>query len=247
MSEESKESQVAHWGFWATLLWGALLAVVFVVLQMVTITVILIAQDRYQSAAEYQRAFVEATTNGQVLSLITFVTTIVCTGILAGIIKLKKRSVLKEYLCLRPVPLQLTLKWAGILALFIASASMITLALGRPLVTDFMSEIYATAESVWMLWVALIIAAPLFEELFFRGFLFRGLSSSFMGPVGAVLVTSALWALIHTQYDAYDKGMIFCLGLLLGAARVHTGSLLLPLGLHAASNLEATIEAALFG
>jgi len=41
--------------------------------------------------------------------------------------------------------------------------------------------------------------------------------------------------------------MIFCLGLLLGAARVHTGSLLLPLGLHAASNLEATIEAALFG
>jgi len=42
----------------------------------------------------------------------------------------------------------------------------------------------------------------LFEELFFRGFLFRGLSSSFMGPVGAVLVTSALWALIHTQYDA---------------------------------------------
>jgi len=246
-TEGSKESEAAHWGLWGTLLWGAVLAIVFIVLQTVTITGILIAQDRHLGAVEFQHAFVAATTNGQVLSLVTFVTTIVCTGLLAGIIKLKKGTVLKEYLSIRSAPFSTLLQWLGVLVVFIASANVITLTLGRPLVTDFMSEIYASAEPMWMLWVALIIAAPLFEETFFRGFLLRGLAASFMGPIGAVLVTAVLWALIHTQYDAYDRTIIFCLGLLLGAARVRTGSLLVPLGLHAAMNLEATIETALFG
>jgi CAAX protease family protein len=91
----------------------------------------------------------------------------------------------------------------------------------------------------------LIIAAPLFEEAFFRGFLLKGLESSFMGPIGAVVVTAGLWALIHVQYDAFGMATIFCLGLLLGTARVFTGSLLVPLGLHAFTNLGATIEAAI--
>ena len=98
-----------------------------------------------------------------------------------------------------------------------------------------------------MIWVAVIIAAPLFEETFFRGFLFKGFESSFMGPIGAVLVTAGLWAVIHLQYDAYGMASIFLFGLLLGAARVFTASLLVPLGLHAAASLVATIEVAILG
>jgi membrane protease YdiL (CAAX protease family) len=39
---------------------------------------------------------------------------------------------------------------------------------------------------------------------------------------------------------------VFCSGLLLGTARLVTGSLLVPLALHAAVNLLATVEVAVF-
>lgn len=247
ITEELKVSQAVHWGFWGTLLWGALIAFVFVVLQAITMIFILMTQDKYSSPAGFEQEFISAASDGYILSMVTFATTIVCTSLVIGIIKLKKNTVLKEYLCIRPVPFTTMLKWIGILAVFIALANMVALALGRPLVSEFVSAIYASAQPLWMLWIALIIAAPLFEEVFFRGFLLQGFAASFMGPAGAVFVTSGLWASIHTQYDTHDKLVIFCLGLLLGAARVRTGSLLAPLGLHAVGNLESTLEAALLG
>ena len=247
ITEELKVFRPARWGFWGTLLWGVLIAFVFVVLQVSIMIIILMTQDRYSSPAGFEQAFISAVTDGYILSVVTFATTIVGTGLVIGIIKLKKNTVLKDYLCIRPVPFTTMLKWIGILAVFIALANLLSLTLDRPLVTEFMAAIYASANPMWMLWVALIIAAPLFEELFFRGFLYQGFAASFMGPAGAVFVTSGLWASIHTQYDTYDKMVIFCLGLLLGAARVHTGSLLAPLGLHAVGNLESTLEAALLG
>jgi len=246
-TEEPGVSQPAYWGFWGTLLWGVLIAIVFVVLQTIMIIMILLAQEKPHSASMLMKSLAAAATDGYFLSVVTIVTTIVCTGLVIGVIKLKKDTVLKEYLCIRPVPFKIMLQWIGILAVFIALANLLSLTLGRPVVTDFMLAIYASAHPMWMLWVALIIAAPLFEEIFFRGFLFQGFASSFMGPTGAVFVTSGLWASIHTQYDTYDKVVIFFLGLLLGAARVRTGSLLAPFGLHALSNLESTLEAALLG
>lgn len=42
---------------------------------------------------------------------------------------------------------------------------------------------------------------------------------------------------LHTQYDAYGVGVAFVFGLLYGAARVATGSLVVPLVLHGLNNL----------
>lgn len=246
-AEEPGITRPVHWGFWGTVLWGTLVAFVFVVLQTIIIIVILLAHGKPYSTPVFMQALAAAATDGYILSVVTFITTIICTSLVTAIIKLKKNTELKEYLCIRPVPFETMLKWVGVLAVFIVLANIIALIVDRPIVSDFMSAIYVSAHPLWMLWVALIIAAPLFEEIFFRGFLLQGFAASFMGPIGAVFVTSGLWASIHTQYDTYDKVVIFCLGLVLGAARVHTGSLLAPFGLHALSNLEATLEAALFG
>ena len=43
------------------------------------------------------------------------------------------------------------------------------------------------------------LAGPLMEEFIVRGFLFRGWSESRLGPIGAIFLTSAVWALNHTQ------------------------------------------------
>jgi membrane protease YdiL (CAAX protease family) len=72
-----------------------------------------------------------------------------------------------------------------------------------------------------------------------------GLSSSRLGASGAVLLSALAWASIHGQYDWYGIVTIFALGLLLGAARVRTRSVVTPLVMHIAANLIATLEAAL--
>jgi membrane protease YdiL (CAAX protease family) len=216
----------------------------FLALQTITVLAIIDFQKRQLSAAEIEQLFRSAGENGTLLAIATFVTTIICCGLIVGIIKLKKGSVLAEYLCVKSVSLGTMLKWTALLGGLIALSDLITNALGRPIVPEFMSTVYATARPVWIIWLALVVAAPLFEETFFRGFVFKGFESGFMGPIGAVLATTGLWAAIHIQYDAYGIATVFCLGLLLGTARAMTGSLLVPLGLHATANLVATIETA---
>jgi membrane protease YdiL (CAAX protease family) len=135
--------------------------------------------------------------------------------------------------------------WLALLAGVLVIEDLLTIAFDRPFINEFMSVAYATANPIWMLWLAVVVAAPLFEEMFFRGFLLKGLAASFLGPIGAVAATSGLWAVLHLQYDLYDIANIFCLGLLLGTARLVTGSLFVPLMLHAITNLLATVEVAL--
>lgn len=234
--------QPAHWGFLGTVICGAVISVIFVVLQILTIIVAVVARKGHFSESEFLLIFNSAARNGYFLAISTFITTAACVVLIAGLIKLKKGSVLREYLAIKPIPRKAMLKWTGLLVSFVILSDLTTFFLGRPIVPEFMSAVYATANPVWMIWFALIIAAPLFEEIFFRGFLFKGFESSFMGLIGAVLVTSLFWSMIHIQYDAYGITTVFFIGLILGASRAMTGSLLVPLVLHAASNLIATIE-----
>jgi membrane protease YdiL (CAAX protease family) len=89
-----------------------------------------------------------------------------------------------------------------------------------------------------------VVAAPLYEETFFRGFMFRGIRQSRLGATGALLITAAVWALMHVQYDAFTVAQIFAGGILLGAARLKTGSIYTTLAMHALWGLVATIEIA---
>jgi uncharacterized protein len=83
---------------------------------------------------------------------------------------------------------------------------------------------------------------PLFEEIFFRGFLFAGFQSSRLGNTGAILLTSFAWTVIHLQYEIYEMSIVFVLGIVLGIARLMTQSLYVPIAIHAVANLLATIE-----
>jgi len=240
--------RAAHWGFWGTLVWGAVIAIIFVALQIVTFAgVVLSRHDDLGrlSRSELEQVFSSTANDGVAISLMAFITTVVCGGLVVGVIKLKKGSILREYLCIKPVSLATIGRWLGLLLGLVAVLDTTTVVLGRSVVSEFGSMSYATASPVWMLWAAFVIAGPLFEELFFRGFLLRGFEASFMGPIGAVVVTAVLWTANHLQYDAYELATVLCLGLLFGTARLVTGSLVVPMALHAAANLVATAEAAI--
>jgi len=111
--------------------------------------------------------------------------------------------------------------------------------LGLATDTSIVSE-YQSARSDASLFLFLATAcvgAPIVEEFAVRGFAFRGWSDSFLGPVGAILLTSVLWAASHTQYDWLGKFDIFVTGLLLGYFRYRSGSTYLAVVVHSAINL----------
>jgi membrane protease YdiL (CAAX protease family) len=80
------------------------------------------------------------------------------------------------------------------------------------------------------------IGAPLAEELVFRRQLFASLAHSWLGRSGAVLVTTALWSLMHLTEPWLNVGMIFVMGLVLGWLLLRFGSLYLTMARHGAWN-----------
>jgi uncharacterized protein len=245
--EASEPRQSTLWGFWATLLWGTAILLIATVFQILAILVLMLWRNSEiwkSPSAEWSQAVLSTADGGLGLSLATLVALVVHVGLIAGVIKLKRRSALRAYLGFNPVSIVTLRNWCSLLVGFLAILEVLGLALGRPGMPEFIATAYATARPVWLLWVAVVVAAPLSEELLFRGFLLKGFAASFMGPTAAVLTTSAAWTALHTQYDAYDLTTIFILGLLFGAARLITGSLLVPLTLHAVANLLATADVA---
>lgn len=81
--------------------------------------------------------------------------------------------------------------------------------------------------------VAVAIAAPIVEELLFRGYLQTALSSRFGAPV-AILLASFLFALVHMQPYAIPALML--IGLTFGYLYHRTGSLKVNIALHVVNN-----------
>ena len=80
---------------------------------------------------------------------------------------------------------------------------------------------------------SIILAAPLAEEFLFRGVLFSGLSNSYVGRAGAVVITSALWSLAHAGPAPWiNVGLIFIMGLVLGILLLRFGSLWVTIACH---------------
>jgi len=131
------------------------------------------------------------------------------------------------------------------LALVILVGDALTLALGRELVPAFQLQIHRSAQAqgaLISLWLALIVVAPVGEELLFRGFLFRGFVREPRDALPGILAISLIWSLLHIQYDWFGASLVFGIGVLLGFVRLYSGSTTLVILLHALLNLESVVE-----
>jgi membrane protease YdiL (CAAX protease family) len=128
---------------------------------------------------------------------------------------------------------------------FVLAFDAFTYLIGRDVIAPFQIDLYrsaAASNSLPLMWVALVIAAPVGEEAMFRGFLYRGWAQTSRAVIPAILVISAFWATIHTQYDWFGVVQIFLIGLLLGWTCWRSGSTLLAMALHGFINAWATIQ-----
>ena len=86
--------------------------------------------------------------------------------------------------------------------------------------------------------LAVCLLGPAAEELLFRGAIFSWLRERI--PLAlTILLTAVGWALLHWSYSWAVIGVIVVDGILLGAARARTGSVVPPIIMHALYNLYA--------
>lgn len=183
--------------------------------------------------------------NGTVLAFIATVATPVALVVVALAVWLRNGPRLGAYLALRrPAPRAVALGIALTLGLGIVE-HVGSLWFGEP-IPAFVAESYRTAANPIFLALAFAICAPLSEEVVFRGFLLTGLAAAYRART-AVLVTAAIFAALHVgQYGPWELGSLAVFGALLAVARLRSGSLFVPIAMHAAMNLVALLGTAAY-
>ena len=229
------------WGLWPTIGFGLVIFGVYFIATLVVVISYVFFQAAATGGLDITQLAAGLTSDGLLISLSVIVSGIAGTGFIILFVKFRKGISITEYLGLHKITKKtiavLMAVFVGIFLLSLLTDRFIT----APQDAEFSTEAYLT--SVWppLLWAAVVIFAPVFEEMFFRGFLFVGLKESRLGAAGAIVLTAFLWAALHTQYSLYGMMTILVLGIIFGIVRLVTGSLWSTLFLHTAWNLAAMI------
>lgn len=230
------------WGPIATLALTALIAVAFAVAQLSLAIPYLLYRRGAGSLRELERAAAGLETDGLFIALSVIGSGAVALALTLAAVWIRRGPGPAEYLGFERAPGATLLRWLLYTVLCGAGLELVTHLAGYPSIPDWMIQVYESAASLPLLLVAVVAAAPVVEETVFRGFFLEGVRRSRLGPPGAVLLAALAWALTHVQYEAYYVGQVFCLGLLLGAARVRTGSLWVPIAMHALFNAASSVQ-----
>ena len=133
--------------------------------------------------------------------------------------------------------------WGLIGIVFGVAYDMVSRITGKNMAPDHLVVCWQVSPMVFLLTFVMIM--PVFEELFFRGLLFRHLTLAFPRYFVPALITSSMWAALHHQYGGTDVGVVFLLGMLLAFARMQTQSIFVCVEIHILLNLMTTVETAL--
>jgi HAD superfamily hydrolase (TIGR01509 family) len=228
------------WGPWATFgLTSAVLAAVFGVQIVIAVAVFIGAK-----LLGHDLPLEQLPSHGLTLGLACLGSAPIGIGLTWVFVRMRPGLKVKAYLALRRAPPVEVWRWCIWLLLLLAVCDCVGSMLSRPVVPDVMVQAYQSAGLLPLLVLGVVVAAPLAEEIVFRGFAFTGLSQSRLGWAGATVVTAFMWAIIHLQYDAFGIGTVFLAGLVLGLARWKTQSVYTPMVMHVVMNLLATVEVA---
>ena len=238
---EPAHIQPRPWGFWGTVLWGL---VVFAAMFVGQIAVVIFFVLKRGGAIDQAAMIRAVASSGSAISLS------VIAGLPAVLLALWlairwTRISFIDYLALRWTSWRNVVLGIVGLAVLVAGWDLLSRAIGKEVSPDFMTAVFKSAradDALWLLVLAFCAAAPITEELFARGFLYRGLSESFLGVPGAILVSSIVWTGLHLQYDWFFFGEVFCIGLWFGYVRYRGQSTWLTIVLHALNNLAAVVQ-----
>jgi membrane protease YdiL (CAAX protease family) len=230
------------WGYFSTFGW-ALLS--YLIASVVTIVALYVWDPaRFPTDLDFS----DSMKNAQYVSATTLLSNIVQVGLLVVVIWIARWKA-KDYLAMTWPPRQEVGVALASLVVLLPALDGLAYLVGQPIIPPFVVDLYRNAQStgsmLW-LWLAIVVAASVAEEIVFRGFLFRGWVRSSQNAILGVLVISVLFAIIHIQYNWFGLLQVFMIGLLLTWTRWRSGSTLLPMAMHVIANFYAMMQAFLF-
>jgi membrane protease YdiL (CAAX protease family) len=234
------------WGPWQTTGLGIAIFLIYAAAQVVVLFAFAATKFALNPGLGISRIISDLSANGLVVSLSVIASATIGVILIIVFVRARRRASISEYLGLKSITKRTALINLAVIAGLIVLLELIGSAVGRSGDSGFSVDIYQTPGAPVLLWLASVIFAPVFEETFFRGFLFAGWLGSHIGAVATIVLTAVLWAALHMQYDLYGMASIFILGIAFGIVRLKTGSLWSTLLMHSAWNLAAMIGAALY-
>ena len=237
-----------YWGFWATLLLGILVFTVFSICQTIGLFAYIAAVDPQvlsslsnpESTIGADQVLSQYIYNGDAIAVAQIPAAIIGVLMIIWFSSMRKPLSIDEYLDLNLPTLKSMLLFLGLMILIMVAMESVNILFDRP-TPEFMTRVYSSTQNLPLLWIAVAVGAPFFEEFLFRGFLLEGLSRSRLGLTGAILLTSASWAIIHMQYGWFEIISIFFVGIALCIAKLKSNSLYVPIAMHMLMNLVASI------
>jgi membrane protease YdiL (CAAX protease family) len=231
------------WKFWGTMIWSILL---YGVMTASAVFGVVLAAWWYHldfdgdpSALLNDGVIVAATSASAMLPVLLVV---------ALAIRLARQK-FRDYLALHSPAARHVVIGLGAIVVLMILIDATTALIGRPIVPDVMLDQLRTAKAhgaFGLFALALVVTAPITEEIVFRGFIFRGFSASRLGVAGAVVLSSLIFTVIHIQYDFVTLCGVMALALLLGTMRAVSGSTVVTISMHALNNFGVLLEALWF-
>ena len=226
-------------GFWATL--GILLGIIILWMILQVATELLCGLAANSMAPGIASTPASGFTSIS-LSAIYILPGFIALSLVFVFCKIKNPSI-PEYLALRRLKFTKYIPWVLIFALFAVALDRFCHGTGRLLGPEILYQAVGSGRYQPLLFTAVLLAAPVVEEVLFRGFAYRGLASTRFGPTPAIFITSLIWALIHAfQYDAVLLALIFVAGIVLGIVRMRLKSVYPTIVMHSVMNLIAMVQ-----
>ncbi len=230
------------WGGWATFGFGFVIIIVTAVVQGIIGVIIgvglVVTQtidiDDLSNLLEYFQEYL-----GLIVAISTIANGIIGTALILLIIKTRRGLGFREYLGFNRFSGRWLLLAILILVIFLGLSYVVETYTGYGEPGEDTLDLFATDLWPALVWFAVCVAAPFYEEIWIRGFMQIGFVHSRVGLIGALIIPSAFWAAQHIQYQIFGIGVIFVFGLVLGFVRHKSGSIWPPIIMHAINNAVA--------
>ena len=170
-------------------------------------------------------------------AVITCISAALCGALVIAAARLRDGMDARGYLGVLPVPGKEVGRWLIATVVIVVQTDLVLYLVKGELLPAEWVAIYRSVQSPVLFAFALVVATPVFEELLFRGFVFAGIQASRLGNFGAVAITAMFWTMAHGESDPIEFAMILILGVMLGIARLRTGSILITMMMHMLINL----------
>jgi len=228
------------WKFWGTALWGLFIFAAMFVGQIAVVAWFVLVREGPVDMA----AAIHIVGGGLTIALSVIMGLPAVIAALWIAIRISGTQ-FADYLALRRPSWTELLIGVVALSVVVIGWELLSRATGHDVTPGFMGDVLKSARAdgaLWLLVIAFTVAAPVSEEFFARGFLYRGWSESFLGPTGAIILSSLVWTALHLQYDWFFFGEVFSIGLLLGYLRCRFNSTWLTVVVHGLNNLAAVVQ-----